>query len=275
MANRRESIHVLEEIGQGDGDLFITPINTIVSDYTDRTQFLHVGATSGGFTLESEDAELDILSGSPEERIKQFLVRTGMTLSVSFAEALATQQWKYALGHGAAEEVSAGNVDIDNHRFQLFSDHWIKLPYQNMTIDEIRDDAPTPNSYTGSDITDNFEIDLVQGRIRALSAAEGGSVFPETYGSTYFLDGAWAKPREQILTLTGDTDEEKNYHSVLFIVPKGRYSRAKTIFIPKAYPTAIEAIEFKTGTPRLVGCVIKSALSPSANYQCKIMDEVE
>jgi hypothetical protein len=270
---RAETIHVVEQLGHGDGDFFLTDAGVTVTDYNDRVHFKHKGATQGGFKFGLKDADLDIEGGTPETLLKNVITKMGAELEVNFAEALSVDQFYAALGYGTlSTDALNASETITNCEFTLYGNNKEKLPYHHLTITSISDTEATPNSYTGADITTNFEIDLTNGYIRAKTSAESGTLTPATYGTSYVFTGTWAKPKQQILAASQNMNEEKNYHSLLFLVNMGS-NRTKGYFFPKCYAYALSGMDHKSGTVRILGVKFKTALHPSMSELWYAIDE--
>ncbi len=254
----------LPEITAGGGYLFVGSANSAY----DAEDLTYVGAVKEGFEFTPLKEVFEHKSGSPERMIKQEATSLGCTLKVSFLEALSTDQFKMALGLGTASSSVAETVTLTAQKVVLYGNNYAPLPFKNFTLTSIADDATTPNTYTGTDITDNFDLQSSRGLIKIKSTAT--DITADDDGLTFYLTGTYSAPAKE--TLSVGVEDTDNYYPLYLRIPKAN-GKDKIYIIYRAYPQSPETVAFKPGEDRVVGCTFRSSFSPSELNEYDIIDE--
>lgn len=272
MSGTTDYIKVLGRVQTGPGNLFIGPKNSIITDYTDRTTLTHVGYCKNGEEINSLGEDFSHDGGAPLRTNKMEVTKQGITITFNIAEPSPTTTGIIGYGQGVTSTVNEDATEAFSlQQVYLYGNNIAKLPYHHISVTEIRSSDPTPSIYTGSAITDNFEINTVRGTIKA---KEGGSVTPEDIdGSLFYVTGTWSKPLENILKIGSLDTYEKDYYSV-FYLPDIAEGNTNGIFIPKASISEYGTRTYRVGEDRLDTLTFKSIKAPNMAYEWMEVEEV-
>lgn len=259
------AVNRLPEITAGGAYLFMGTANSAY----DAEDLTYVGAVKDGFEFTPIKEVFEHNSGSPERMIKQEATKLGCTLKVAFLEALSTDQWKKALGLGTSSSAVAATVTLTSQKVVLFGNNYAPLPFKNFTLTKITDDSATPTEYTGTDITDNFNLQSSRGLIALKATAP--DITADDDGLTFYLTGTYSAPAKE--TLAVGIEDTENYYPIFLRIPKAN-GKDKAIIIYRAYPQSPETVAFKPGEERVVGCTFRSSFSPSEINEYDIIDEI-
>ncbi len=265
-----DSVKRLESKKSGGGQLFFGTMNTVVTDRNNRNNFNCIGYVSEGYDL-SPGIEVNKHDGGQVKKTRKVeLTGVSYKKDFSFGEAYSWDQFRKALGTGTEIEVPPLVNQVFTHIAVLYGHNLMQLPYHDMDITEISDSKETPTTFSGEEITNNFDVNLLKGTI---AAKPGGSVHPDKQGEDFTIVGTWKKPAQEILQV-GDCDGgEKEYYSVLYLADKeGR--RTQGIFIPKATIVDIKTIANKNGTERVIGVSLEAIQYEGIAWLYEIIDEI-
>jgi len=90
MSGTTDYIKVLDRIQTGPGNLFIGAKNTVVTDYTNRTSFIHIGYCKNGEEIASLGEDFAHDGGAPLRTNKMEVTRQGITITFNIAEPSPT-----------------------------------------------------------------------------------------------------------------------------------------------------------------------------------------
>lgn len=254
--------HILECMKSGGGDLFLGVKNTVVTAYEEYLKWRRIGAVDpDGFSWTFENKDFVHKGGSPLQRRKVEIMELGINVQFKLAEVITLESLLQAMGTGTLDTINAdASKAFTELEVYLYGNNINKFPIHNINaISRITSTTPTASIYEGDAITDNFEINLTYGTIKAL---EDGSVSPDILGEKYLLNGTFAQPETSILSIGGsEAQGEKDYYSLLFLAPNENVKYGG-IFIPKCNPGKLGTTVYKSGAARVTDVQYESQKCP-------------